>query len=32
VEWMERLQWVIKNEGEYCNHWIKHGEIMCIFE
>jgi hypothetical protein len=32
VEWMERLQWVIKNGGQYYNHRVEHGQTMCIFE
>jgi hypothetical protein len=32
VEWMERLEWVIKNGGEYYNHWIQNGKTMLIFE
>jgi hypothetical protein len=31
VEWMERLQWVIKNRSEDYNRWVKNGETMCIF-
>jgi hypothetical protein len=23
VDWMQRLKWVIENEGEYYHHWIK---------